>query len=80
MSSCPVADDTVPDLVVLKIHLCLRLSNFYQGVGAVFTDVQFIILTDTAGSGLFSVVYFTLTLRHLCAQHLGQRPISQCGE
>lgn len=40
--------------------------------GCLISYVQFIAVTDMAGAVFIYVVYFTLTWRHLCAQHLRQ--------
>ena len=38
------------------------------------------VVTDTAGAVLFSVVYFTIIWKHLCMQHLSPRQISLWGQ
>lgn len=66
---------------VLKINLCLPLSNFKQSClrlkglyngcndGSICYE-QYIIVADTAGAVSYYVVSFIVTWRHLCAQHL----------
>lgn len=51
--------------------LCSRFMGFF-----LMGRVQFMLCAmDTAGAVFVNVVYLTLTLRHLCEQHLSPRQI-----
>ena len=64
------AEEIPPLLTLLNKAAC---NVFYHGVGV-------ILVMCNLALGLIQLVYFTVTWRHLCAQHLSPRHISPLGQ